>query len=72
MIILLSVLIIFSLDDVWILFGENLRWSLAKVIERLSITFTTNCKREFVPCDQVSSLLVVYYSLLFIQNISQF
>ena len=31
--------------------------------ERLSITFTSNSKREFVPCDQVSPLLVVYCSL---------
>ena len=31
--------------------------------ERLSITFTLNGKREFVPRDQVSSLLVVYCSL---------
>ena len=33
MIIILSVLIIFSLDDVWTLLGENWWWSLAKVIE---------------------------------------
>ena len=32
-------------------------------IERLSITFTSNSKREFVPRDQVSPLLVVYGSL---------
>ena len=32
-------------------------------LERLSITFTSNGKREFVPRDQVSSLLVVYCSL---------
>ena len=29
----------------------------------LSITFTSNGKREFVPRDQLSSLLVVYRSL---------
>ena len=34
-----------------------------QVVERLSITFTSNGKREFVPRDQVSSLLVDYCSL---------
>ena len=29
--------------------------------ERLSIAFTANGKREFVPRDQVFHLLVVYY-----------
>ena len=29
------------------------------LLERLSITFTSNGKREFVPHDQVSPLLVV-------------
>ena len=38
--------------------------SLICIIERLSITFTSNGKREFVPRDQVSPLLVVYCSLL--------
>ena len=33
------------------------------IIERLSITFTSNGKREFVPDDQVSSLHVIYCSL---------
>ena len=40
--------------------------SLGKVrspLDRLSITFTSNGKREFVPRDQVSSSLVVYCSL---------
>ena len=32
----------------------------APLIERLSIAFTANGKREFVPRDQVSPLLVVY------------
>ena len=32
-------------------------------LERLSITFTSNTKREFVPCNQVSPLLVAYCSL---------
>ena len=35
-----------------------------KTLERLSIAFTPNGKREFVPRDQVSPLLVVYCSLL--------
>ena len=30
-----------------------------QVFERLSITFTSNGKREFVPRDQVYSLIVV-------------
>ena len=30
------------------------------LIERLSITFTSNGKREFVPRDKVSPLLAVY------------
>ena len=34
-----------------------------KLFERLSITFTSKGKREFVPHDRVSSLLVVYCSL---------
>ena len=33
------------------------------ILERLSITFTSNAKREFVPRDQVSRLLVVYCPL---------
>ena len=40
--------------------------SLGKVrspLDRLSITFTSNGKGEFVPRDQVSSSLVVYCSL---------
>ena len=37
-----------------------------KTIERLSITFTSNGKREFLPRDQVSSLIVVC-CLLFLQ-----
>ena len=36
------------------------RGCLHVFIERLRITFTSNGKREFVPRDQVSSLLVVY------------
>jgi len=32
-------------------------------LESLSITFTSNGKRESVPRDQVSPLLVVYFSL---------
>ena len=34
--------------------------ALIRLSERLSITFTSNGKREFVPRDQVSPLLVVY------------
>ena len=33
------------------------------IIERLSITSTSNGKREFVPRDQVSPFLVAYCSL---------
>ena len=39
------------------MFGQN------ESLEKLSITFTSNGKRECVPRDQVSSLLVVYCSL---------
>ena len=39
------------------MFGQN------ESLEKLSITFTSNGKREFVPRDQVSSLLVAYCSL---------
>ena len=39
------------------MFGQN------ESLEKLSITFTSNGKRELVPRDQVSSLLVVYWSL---------
>ena len=35
-------------------------------IETISITFTSNGKREFVPRDQVSPWLVVYYCSLFL------
>jgi len=47
---------------------HNLKGYVGKVnasgtTERLSITFTSNGKREFVPRDQVSPLLVVYCSL---------
>ena len=33
------------------------------ILERLSITLTSNGKREFVPRDQVYPLLVAYCSL---------
>ena len=33
------------------------------VVERLSITFTSNGKREFVPRDQAFPFIVVYCSL---------
>ena len=45
--------------------------SFFKTIERLSITFTSNGKREFLPRDQVSSLLVVC-CLLSVRNIPKF
>ena len=35
-------------------------WLFKIIFERLIITFLSNVKREFVPRDQVSSLLVVY------------
>ena len=38
------------------------------LIERLSITFRSNGKRELVPRDQVSFLLVVCYSLFLHTN----
>ena len=37
-------------------------------IESWSVTFTSNSKREFVPRDQVSPLLVVYCSLVLLIN----
>ena len=36
---------------------------LEDILNRLSNTFTSYGKREFVSRDQVSSLLVIYYSL---------
>ena len=39
------------------MFGQN------QSLEKLSITFTSNGKRDCVPREQVSSLLVVYCSL---------
>ena len=41
-------------------------------IKKLSNTFTLNGKREFVPREQVSPLLVVYCSLFFRILISSF
>ena len=38
------------------------------LIEKLRFTFTPNGKREFVPRDQVFSLIVVYYLLLLLKN----
>ena len=38
------------------------------LLESLSITFTSNGKREFVPRDQVSPLLVVHCSLFLDMN----
>ena len=37
---------------------------LSEILERLSITFTSNGKHKFVPSDQASHLLVIYSSLL--------
>ena len=51
--------VLFFIVSVSLLSGETV-----PTTERLSITFTLNGKREFVPRDQVSSLLVVYCSLL--------
>ena len=50
--------VLFFIVSVSLLSGETV-----PTTERLSITFTLNGKREFVPRDQVSSLLVVYCSL---------
>ena len=36
---------------------------ISSIIERLSLTFTSNGKLEFVPRDEVSPLVVVYCSL---------
>ena len=46
-------------------------WNKAKgigIIERLITEFAANCKREFVPRDQVSPLLVVFGSLQLNEN----
>ena len=43
-------------------------YSESLLIERLSITFTSYNKREFVPRDQVSPLLVAYCSLFLHTN----
>ena len=41
-----------------------------KIIERLNITFTSNGKREFKPCDQVSQLInIVVYCSLFLHKL---
>ena len=50
--------VLFFIVSVSLLSGETV-----PTTERLSITFTLNGKREFVPRDQVSSLLVVNCSL---------
>ena len=50
--------VLFFIVSVSLLSGETV-----PTTGRLSITFTLNGKREFVPRDQVSSLLVVYCSL---------
>ena len=39
------------------MFGQN------ESLEKLSITFTSNGKRDCVPREQVSALLIVYCSL---------
>ena len=39
------------------------REHICALIERLRIMFTSNGEREFVPPDQISSLLLVYCSL---------
>ena len=45
-------------------------WKCVNRAKRLSITFRSDGKREFVPHDQVSPLLVVYYCSLFLGIIS--
>ena len=45
------------------LFLGQLLGRRGQLFERLSITFTSKSKREFVPHDRVSFLLVVYCSL---------
>ena len=44
------------------------RLTIHSRLERLNITFTSNGRREFVPRDQVSPLLVVYCLLYFIST----
>ena len=44
-------------------FGNLVSLFKKPLLERLSITLTSNGKRKFVPRDQVSPFLVVYYSL---------
>ena len=51
--------------------AQKFNINMAPTIERLSITFASNGKREFVQRDQVSSLLVIYCSL-FLLVISSF
>ena len=43
--------------------------NFSKSLERFRVRFTANRKREFVPPDQVSPLLVVYCSLLLPQKL---
>ena len=50
------------------IFFRKLSLGAPITLERLSNTFTSNGKREFVTHDQVSSLLVVYYSLFLHQH----
>ena len=40
-------------------------WSLNSLLERLRVTFTQNCRREFVPRDQVPLTLFSVYSLFY-------
>ena len=44
-------------------FWDSYWGGAGQLLERLSITFTSKGKREFVPHDPVLSLLVVYCSL---------
>ena len=41
---------------------------VSRIIERLRFMFTPNGKREFVPRDQVSPLIVVYCLVLLHRN----
>ena len=49
---------------------HTIQWARDKVklLERLSITFTSNGKREFVPREQVSPIPIVYCSLFLHKN----
>ena len=64
----LSQLCVFSDCSVDCQWSHHSRENEKKTIGRLSITFTSNSKRKFVPRDQVSPLLVAYCPLFLHTN----